>query len=167
MMKRQTLTHAPKNVISFKFNLMKIFWQNLFWIFVALKKAETRICLSIDNKKILENWLKSNSTNSYANSIEIVQLSLKTDLPESRIKKWLHNKRSRSKTVLINGTKPNKCFTKQDKLLLKTFYDTKTTKPGPNDLSMLAECIQKKENRIKRWFYNENSRINRISAIKS
>jgi hypothetical protein len=98
------------------------------------------------NKEILEAWYKNNITHPYASKNEIKELVLLTGLEENRIKRWLDNKRIKSKI------KPRKLFTAEDTSILMKFFEKQTDHPGPADLTLLANLIQKDSKKIQSWF---------------
>ncbi len=68
-----------------------------------------------------------------------------TGIEERKIKRWLDNRR------LKDTTKPRKLFTDDDNALLN-FFENQYCHPGPADLSLLSNLVQKDCKKIQAWF---------------
>jgi hypothetical protein len=76
----------------------------------------------------------------YASKTELQELHLVTGLEKKKIKRWMDNRRvKQSKTE----DKPGKLFSSEEKNILLSFFKNTSEHPGPADLSMLANLIEK------------------------
>lgn len=111
------------------------------------------------NKTILENWFEANKNHPYAASSVINQLCLMTSLDFQTVKRWIENKRTRSKdSSSIKGSKKqriNEYFTQNDREILSNFFKTISEHPGPRDIDLLNQFIQKDSKKIRNWFNSE------------
>ena len=95
-----------KNIFSYvSSSLMKSFGKKIH---------KSKLFVKGNAKLELENWFELNRDSQYASKADLTILALKTDLSETKIKKWIENKRAR-----INPTH-------EDKIILRKFYSTKT-----------------------------------------
>ena len=97
-----------------------------------------------------------NKNHPYATPSVIIELSFKKNLDFDSVKRWIENKRTRTKDSNVKkGTKNNRSnqyFTFEDKVILKNFYALKSNHPGPEDLELLKTLIKKDEKKIRNWF---------------
>lgn len=106
-------------------------------------------CIERRFKRILEAWYKDNMMHPYASKTELQELHLVTGLEKKKIKRWLDNRRvKQSKTE----DKPRKLFSSEEKNILLSFFKNTSEHPGPADLSMLANLIEKDSKKIQQWF---------------
>ena len=129
-----------------------------FWY--PFKKNQNRVSLDHKSKLELENWFSSKHLHPYATNTEITILALKTKMDEKKVKKWIENKRVRLK--LKENSDSFKYFSKNDKGILRDYYNSKTKLPGPEDLMILENVIQKDKLKIRAWFNFQRFRENKI-----
>jgi RNase adaptor protein for sRNA GlmZ degradation len=106
----------------------------------------------------LEKWFESRKLHPYASNTDIQVLALKTKVEENKIKKWIENKRTRSKLNASANDTSITYLSKNDKIILRNFYNSKTKHPGPEDLIILENVIQKEKTKIRAWFNNQRFR---------
>jgi RNase adaptor protein for sRNA GlmZ degradation len=106
----------------------------------------------------LERWFESRKLHPYASNTDIQVLALKTKVEENKIKKWIENKRTRSKLKASANDTSITYLSKNDKIILRNFYNSKTKHPGPEDLIILENVIQKEKTKIRSWFNNQRFR---------
>jgi hypothetical protein len=97
-------------------------------------------------------WIKNHKSHPYETDLDLLELSCKTGLKEDTIQKWIRNQRSRSKSCLIDGKKPSKSFTNEQKTVLNNFFINKSKHPGPDELEKLETIIKKDRKKIRQWF---------------
>jgi hypothetical protein len=116
-------------------------------------KKKKRAVLSFASKAVLENWFHENKSHPYAKKETLIQLSVKTGIPEFKIQRWIEHKRS----VLTKDTniKPHLYFSINDKKILVNFFQNQTSHPGPGDLTLLSKILGKDEKKIREWFNNQ------------
>ncbi len=109
-------------------------------------------------------WLETNKDYPYASYSEQLTLSHKTNLETKIIKRWFYNHRSKD----LPGTY-NRCFSKNDKIILKEFLLTKSSYPCPSDLLKLSQIIKKaeKKNQIMVWLSKKKIKTNRNRQLKN
>jgi hypothetical protein len=81
-------------------------------------------------------------------------------MDEKKVRKWIENKRARLK--LKENSDSFKYFSKNDKAILRDYYNSKTKFPGPEDLMILENVIQKDKLKIRAWFNFQRFRENKI-----
>ena len=79
-------------------------------------------------------------------------------MEENKIKKWIENKRTRTKSNSNGKDFSITYLSKNDKIILRNFYNTKTKHPGPEDLIILENVIHKEKTKIRAWFNNQRFR---------
>ena len=119
-----------------------------------IKKKKTKITAC--DRKVLESWFESNKSYPYATSSDLINLSLITKLNVIKVKRWIENKRRKTKEAVANI--PAKLFNEDDKKILLNFFQTKSDHPGPQDLEFLENVIQKDRKKIRNWFNYERSK---------
>lgn len=142
-------------------NYLKRFWSFLifrFWFAVKSTKMKNKKTLDHVAKLELEKWFESRKLHPYASNTDIQVLALKTKVEENKIKKWIENKRTRSKLNASANDTSITYFSKNDKIILRNFYNSKTKHPGPEDLIILENVIQKEKTKIRAWFNNQRFR---------
>jgi hypothetical protein len=142
-------------------NYLKIFWSFLifrFWFAVKSTKMKNKETLDHVAKLELERWFESRKLHPYASNTDIQVLALKTKVEENKIKKWIENKRTRSKLKASANDTSITYLSKNDKIILRNFYNSKTKHPGPEDLIILENVIQKEKTKIRSWFNNQRFR---------
>lgn len=142
-------------------NYLKRFWSFLifrFWFAVKSTKMKNKKTLDHVAKLELEKWFESRKLHPYASNTDIQVLALKTKVEEIKIKKWIENKRTRSKLKASANDTSITYLSKNDKIILRNFYNSKTKHPGPEDLIILENVIQKEKTKIRAWFNNQRFR---------
>ena len=142
-------------------NYLKRFWSFLifrFWFAVKSTKMKNKKTLDHVAKLELEKWFESRKLHPYASNTDIQVLALKTKVEEIKIKKWIENKRTRSKLNASANDTSITYLSKNDKIILRNFYNSKTKHPGPEDLIILENVIQKEKTKIRAWFNNQRFR---------
>lgn len=142
-------------------NYLKRFWSFLifrFWFAVKSTKMKNKKTLDHVAKLELERWFESRKLHPYASNTDIQVLALKTKVEEIKIKKWIENKRTRSKLKASANDTSITYLSKNDKIILRNFYNSKTKHPGPEDLIILENVIQKEKTKIRAWFNNQRFR---------
>jgi hypothetical protein len=142
-------------------NYLKRFWSFLifrFWFAVKSTKMKNKKTLDHVAKLELEKWFESRKLHPYASNTDIQVLALKTKVEEIKIKKWIENKRTRSKLKASANDTSITYLSKNDKIILRNFYNSKTKHPGPEDLIILENVIQKEKTKIRSWFNNQRFR---------
>jgi hypothetical protein len=142
-------------------NYLKRFWSFLifrFWFAVKSTKMKNKKTLDHVAKLELERWFESRKLHPYASNTDIQVLALKTKVEENKIKKWIENKRTRSKLKASANDTSITYLSKNDKIILRNFYNSKTKHPGPEDLIILENVIQKEKTKIRAWFNNQRFR---------
>jgi RNase adaptor protein for sRNA GlmZ degradation len=142
-------------------NYLKRFWSFLifrFWFAVKSTKMKNKKTLDHVAKLELERWFESRKLHPYASNTDIQVLALKTKVEENKIKKWIENKRTRSKLKASANDTSITYLSKNDKIILRNFYNSKTKHPGPEDLIILENVIQKEKTKIRSWFNNQRFR---------
>jgi hypothetical protein len=142
-------------------NYLKRFWSFLifrFWFAVKSTKMKNKKTLDHVAKLELEKWFESRKLHPYASNTDIQVLALKTKVEENKIKKWIENKRTRSKLKASANDTSITYLSKNDKIILRNFYNSKTKHPGPEDLIILENVIQKEKTKIRAWFNNQRFR---------
>ena len=104
-------------------------------------------------RKTLENWFELHKNYPYATKSELINLSLITNYDIKKVKRWLENKRRKSKEVFL--LRPGKLFNDEDKQIMQNFFKNKSDHPGPDDLDFLENIIQKDKKQIRNWFNHE------------
>ena len=110
---------------------------------------------SVHAKSVLDDWYKKHESYPYASAKDIDSLSLITNLEAKQIRRWLENKRKNKE----NSTKYREKFSMAEKTVLKTFFQTKSNHPGPQDLHYLQNCLNKDEKKIRAWFNHERFKM--------
>ena len=142
-------------------NYLKRFWIFFifrFWFAVKSTKMKNKKTLDHVAKLELEKWFESRKLHPYASNTDIQVLALKTKVEEIKIKKWIENKRTRSKLKASANDTSITYLSKNDKIILRNFYNSKTKHPGPEDLIILENVIQKEKTKIRAWFNNQRFR---------
>ena len=142
-------------------NFLKRIWSfPIFRLWFAAKSTKIKKKTTLDHlaKLELEKWFDSRKLHPYASNTDIQVLALKTKVEENKIKKWIENKRTRTKSNSNGKDFSITYLSKNDKIILRNFYNTKTKHPGPEDLIILENVIHKEKTKIRAWFNNQRFR---------
>lgn len=175
---QQSLKKAKQNIVLFveKNGRIYNYYEKIFLKIQQVKlkenkkleniKRKEKLVKSDISKKILESWFEVNKNHPYVTQSVIIELSLKTNLDFDSVKRWIENKRTRTKDLsVVKGTKNNRAnqyFTCEDNAILKNFYKFKSNHPGPKDLELLKTLIEKDEKKIRNWFNLERFRQKKL-----
>jgi hypothetical protein len=107
------------------------------------------ITISKENRHILNNWLQDNIDYPYATQFDIKALQTQTGLSEKRIRDWLNWQRTNKKELQVPY------FSIEDKIIMMRFYNDVSKHPGPQDLELLSNKLQRDWKRIRMFFNKE------------
>ncbi len=109
-----------------------------------------------DSKNELERWFEANASHPYATQKDLFELHKRTSLEIKTIKRWLDNRRTKSKTnVHIRTNCKYSHFLPAEKIYLNEFYSNKTRNPDSKQIVLLADILQRNEKKIRAWFANK------------
>jgi hypothetical protein len=99
----------------------------------------------------LENWFQSKIDNPYATKKDLFELQRMTQLDFKTIKRWLDNRRNRTKDKRCSVINKSK-FSFDEKNYLMTFFIKTNGYPVQEDFRLMTQTLQRTNTQIKTWF---------------
>ncbi len=85
----------------------------------------------------------------------MLELVEKTKLSPDTIKRWLQKYRKQKENLSPEHEISKKYFSINDRVVLQTFFYTKTIHPSPKQLAKLSRILKKDEKKVRAWFSKE------------
>ena len=99
----------------------------------------------------MDNWFQQKIDNPYATKKDLFELQRITKLDFKTIKRWLDNRRNRTKDTRLSFINKSK-FSYDEKCYLMTFFIKTNGYPVQEDFSLMAHTLQRTNTQIKTWF---------------